>query len=590
MTANSASEQTDNIRHLMDTALGRQAADLAVINARVLNVFTGELLENQCVCVTAGKIAYVGQIRPEMTGADTHVIDADGMVVIPGFIDGHAHIAGGYCPEEFLNYAMRGGTTAVVTEVFESYFFAGLEGVLDFLAACADQPIKIFATAPAMVSISGLSAGIDPQDLAHLLARPEILGMGESYWQGVLQHPEKYISAFEAVRRSGKTLEGHTAGAGEQKLAAYLAAGISSCHEPITAEEALSRLRQGLCVMIREGSVRRDLEAVSEIRNKGADLRRAALVSDGITPETLVENGYMEAIVQKAIDLGFAPVDAIRMATLNVAEHFGIDQQMGAVAPGRDADFLLVPDLETIRVECVVSCGRIIARQGKLLVSPRSHTFSEASGNTVSLPRAFTADDFAVRAPDERPTRRIRAMEMVTDLVTREKILDMPVAGGEIAADPEKDISKAAAINRRQVPGRCFTGFIFGFGIHAGALASSGAWDTSDLIVVGADEADMAAAVNRIRETGGGTVAFKDGRVVAELPQPVLGVMSELPMDRIIEANRALKAAAQTLGIGFPDPVLSLMTLTGAAIPFLRICEQGLVDLKTGNTVDLFAD
>ncbi|MBA2881007.1 adenine deaminase [Desulfosalsimonas propionicica] len=574
---------------LMDAALGKIPADLVVINARVLNVFTGELPENCGICVKDGKVAYVGTGVEEMADSDTHVIDAGGMTVIPGFIDGHTHMAASLVPEEFLKYAMTGGTTTIVTEVFEGYFAAGLAGVTDYLAACREQPIKIFATAPAMVSISSLSAGIDTEDLQALLSRPEILGMGEAYWQEVLQHPERYMAAFEMVRKSGKTLEGHTAGASEQKLAAYLAAGISSCHEPISAEEALSRLRQGLYVMIREGSVRKDLEAVSEIRHKNIDLRRAALVSDGITPEALSRSGYMETIVQKAIDLGFAPVDAIRMATLNVAEHFRMDLQIGAVAPGRDADFVLIPDISTICARCVVSRGKVIAENGKLLVSPRPHVFAQTAYNTVRLPRDLDAADFAVTAPDLEPVQRVRVMEMVTDLVTREKIMDLPVINGGIAADPENDIAKAAAVNFRQDPGRCFTGLVKGFGIKAGAMAASGAWDTSDLVAVGVNDADMAAAINRVSHNSGGIVAVKHGRVIGELALPVLGVMTEQPMADIIEANREIKSAASSLGIGFPDPVLSLLTLTGAAIPFIRLCEQGLVDLKTGQHLDLFA-
>jgi len=580
---------TDPVSLLRDAALGRTAPDLAVINARVFNVFTKELLDNTGICVKAGKIAYVGSGVKDMLRKETRVIDADGMTVIPGFIDGHAHMAGPLCPEEYLKYAMTGGTTTVVTEIFEAYFRAGLTGVTDYLSACCDQPIKVFATAPAMASISSLSAGIDLQDLQALLSRPDILGMGESYWQEVIQHPERYLKAFDMVRRSGKTLEGHTAGASEQKLAAYLAAGISSCHEPISAKEALSRLRQGLCVMIREGSVRRDLEAVSEICKTGADLRRAALVSDGITPEALAQEGYMEVLVQKAIDLGFPAAEAIRMATLNVAEHFRMDLKIGAVAPGRDADFLLIPEISQIRAQCVVSRGRIIAENGKLLVPPRPHEFSKSCKNTICLPRLFDADDFAIHAPETDGMHKIRVIEMVTDLVTKEKIIETPNDKGIITADPDQDMAKITAINHLQDPGRRFTGLIKGFGIKKGAIALSGAWDTSDLVVIGIDEADMAAGVNHICQTGGGIAAIKDGRVVAELPLPVLGVISEKPMAKILEANRKIKDSARSLGIEFNDPVLSLMTLTGAAIPFIRICENGLVDLKTGKTFGLFA-
>lgn len=577
------------IKRLMDAALGKEPADLAVVNAKLLNVFTGELLSDHGICVKDGKTVFVGREAGDLADKSTHIIDADGMTAIPGFIDGHTHIAGEHLPEEFLKYAMTGGTTAVITEIFEVYFAAGLSGVLEYLEAVRGQPIKIYAAAPAMVSISELAAGIDPEDLETILAQPEIICMGESYWQSVLQQPERYLPAFETIRKYGLPLEGHSAGAGEQKLAAYLNAGISSCHEPITVQETLSRLRQGLCVMIREGSVRRDLEAVAEIRRENVDLRRLALVSDGITPEALVEKGYMEALVQKAIDLGFAPAEAVRMASLNVAEHFGMGGNIGSIAPGRDADFILIPDINHIKAECVIAEGKIIAQNGKALVAPKPHTFSDSSKNTIPLPRPMQPADFEIHARSNRSKQSIRAIEMVSNLVTREKIIETPVHKGLIHAEPENELARVAAINRRQEPGKCFTGLIKGFGIKCGALASSGAWDVSGIIVVGADESDMAAAINAICETGGGIVAVKNGRVVAQLPQPVFGTISELPMERIMECGSEIKSAAESFGIKFPDPVLSLNTLTTPAIPFLRICEQGLVDLKTGATLDLFA-
>ncbi|MGM0453092.1 MAG: adenine deaminase C-terminal domain-containing protein [Thermodesulfobacteriota bacterium] len=577
-------------RQLMDVAAGRDTADLVVTNARVFNVFTGEVLDDHNVCVKGEKIASVGPNADEQIGEDTEVIDADGHCLIPGFIDGHAHIAWSFTPEQFLPQIMAGGTTAIVTETFEAYFSAGLDGVLDFLDACRNQPIKVYATAPAMVSISEFSAGIDSKDLETLLEMPEIVGMGESYWQGVLQRPDIYLPAFEKVRARGKTLEGHTAGASEKKLSQYAAAGISSCHEPIGADEALSRLRQGLYVMIREGSIRKDLAAVSEIRKSNVDTRRLVLVTDGVSPDELLDSGYMESVVQKAIDCGFAPADAIRMATLNVAEHFGIDGDIGAVAPGRYADFLLVPELNDIRAACVVSNGRVIARNGRRNAdaAARPHRFADASRNSIHLPGPMTAGDFAVSPPDENPVQQVRVIEMVTDLVTRENIMEMPVSEGIIPCDCENDIVKIAAINRRQAPGKSFTGFIKGFGMTCGAMAASGAWDTSDMVVVGAEETDMAAAVNRIYEMQGGITAVKNGKVIAELPLPVFGVISDLAMEEIISRNQALTAAARDLGIAFADPLLTIVTLTGAAIPFLRICEQGLVDLKNGQHLGLF--
>jgi len=587
-TSGLASYENKSRRNLMDVALGKAPADLAVVGASVLNVFTGELLDNHAICVKGDRIAYVGPNPEEMISDRTRVINADGRCVIPGFIDGHAHIAWSYPPAGFLAHAMAGGTTALVTETFEAYFAAGYDGVVDFLAACRDQPIKIYATAPAMVSISRAARGIDPDDLEKLLRRDDILGMGESYWQGVVQSPDHFLPAFARVRGARKALEGHTAGANEKKLAAYVAAGISSCHEPIKADEALSRLRQGLYVMIREGSIRRDLAAVSAIRNMGVDLRRMVLVTDGVSPDELMEDGYMEFVVQKAIACGFDPVTAIRMATLNVAEHFSLSGDIGAIAPGRYADLVIIPDLATIRAELVISNGRVIAENGKSLIAATPYGFSAASRNSIALPSPFSAADFRIMPPNESLVQTVRAIEMVTDLVTRETMLEMPVMEGELRSDPEADIIKVAAIDRRINPGKRFVGFIKGFGMKTGALASSGAWDCSDIIVAGADDDDMAVAVNRIRETQGGIVAVKAGRIIAELPLPVFGVISDLSLAEIADRTRDLKAAAAGLGVPFPDPTLTVITLTGAAIPYLRICEEGYVNLKDGRTMGLF--
>ncbi|MFH0844769.1 MAG: adenine deaminase C-terminal domain-containing protein [Pseudomonadota bacterium] len=573
---------------LMKVAMGESAADLAVVNAKVLNVYTGEILDGYSVCVWDRWIAYVGKSPGDAIGPHTRVIDANGKILIPGFIDGHGHIAWTSTAENFLEYAISGGTTTIVTETLEPYPVGGLEGLLDFLESLKDQPIKNFATAPGMVSTSRTSIGISMEDLKELLQREDIIGLGETYWQGVVQDPEVYLPPLMETLRIRKTLEGHTAGANEKKLMAYLAAGITSCHEPIKADEVLDRLRLGLHVMVREGSVRRDLETISKIKDAGIDLRRLILASDGVQPAELLERGYMEYIVQKAIDCGFDPVEAIRMATLNVAEHFRLDDLIGGIAPGRYADMVLIPDMGTIRAEYVVSNGKVIAQDGKLLVPPRRHTFAPRSLNSIKLKKRLKSEDFAIRAPGHGATARVRVIAMVTDLVTRELIQEVPVTDGEIFADPGCDILKIAAVERTRQPGKIFVGLIQGFGLKSGAMASSGAWDTRDIIVVGARESDMALAVNRVCELQGGTVVSNEGKILEEIPMPVFGIMSQLPIRELNQKIKALWNAVSRLGVPFPNPTLSLVTLTTAAIPFLRICEEGLVNIKDGKTLGLF--
>ncbi len=289
----------EETRQLMKVSLGEEKADLAVVNAKIVNVYTGELLEDQSITVKGKWIAYVGQNAEDAIGPETEVIDADGRTIIPGLIDGHTHIASMFTAAEFLKYAMSGGTTTVVTETLEPYPVCGYAGVVDFLASLKDQPIKILSTAPAMISISSATRGVSQEDLAKLLERDDIIGLGESYWQAILQYPADILPQYEQTLLAGKTLEGHSAGASDKKLAAYVAGGISSCHEPINAGQVLERLRLGLHILVREGSIRRDLEEIAQIKDSGIDLRRLILSTDGVEPQDLIEKGYMEYVLQR---------------------------------------------------------------------------------------------------------------------------------------------------------------------------------------------------------------------------------------------------------------------------------------------------
>ena len=577
-------------KKLIQVALGQDQADLAIVNANLLNVYTGEILKSYSVCTKNKWIAYVGDKPDDKIGQKTKVIDAGGKTLIPGLIDGHTHLSWLYTVSEFLNCITPGGTTSLVTETMEPFPVAGYAGVADFLESTQEQPVKIFATAPFMASISQKTRGISTQDLDKLLARENVIGLGESYWQSVFQEPDRMLSVYNKTLGFGKTLEGHSAGARGNKLNAYIAAGITSCHEPIQAEEVLERLRLGMYVMVREGSVRRDLEAISEIKESGIDLRRLILVSDGVGPIDLLEKGGMEFVVQKAINCGFDPITAIQMATLNVAQHFGLDHLIGGLAPGRYADMVIIPNTNTLQALCVISNGQVIAQDGQQLVSPRKHQFSQNSQNSIHLPKPFSASDFSIPMENGANEVTVRIIDMITDLVTREVTMQLPVIDGKINTDLNRDLIKVAAIDRTHVPGKTFIGLIKGFNLTAGAFACSGAWDSSDIIVVGADETDMAAAVNRIHALQGGAVVCRDGRVLSEIPLPVFGIVSTQPIEVIASQLKAVKAAVAGLGVRFPDPILSIITLTGAAIPYLRICEEGLVNLKDGKTLGLLVE
>ena len=583
-------EGTDRAKELINVILGKEKADLAIINATILNVYTGELLDHYSVTIKGEWIAYVGKNPEDTIGPGTHVIDSKGKTIIPGLIDGHTHLVWLYNVSEFLRYAMVGGTTSIITETMETFPLMGYKGVVDFLDSLTDQPIKIFATAPSMVSISKKARGISKATLKKLLLRDDILGLGESYWQTVLQEPEEYLPIFKETLQFGKRLEGHSAGAKGEKLMAYIASGISSCHEPINSEEVLERLRLGMHVMIREGSIRSDLASISRIKDAGVDLKRLILVTDGIEPGDLLEKGYMEFVVQKAIYCGFEPINAIQMATINVAEYFFLDGIVGGIAPGKYADMLIIPDPRIIKAEYVISKGKIIAREGNLLVSPRKYVFSKESLNSIHLLRELKPSDFSIPVKKDSSHVNVRVIDQVTDLVTKELITSVPVIDGEIRQDVSKDILKVAAIDRRYFPGKIFVGLIRGFRLKGGAIACSAAWDTSDIIVVGENDKDMAGAVNRIYALQGGAIVYSGGKILAEIPLPVFGIISDMPMQTLAKRMEEITRIIKDLGFPYENPLLTLVTLTGAAIPFLRICEEGLVNLKDGKTLGLIVD
>jgi adenine deaminase len=267
-----------------------------------------------------------------------------------------------------------------------------------------------------------------------------------------------------------------------------------------------------------------------------------------------------------------------------------LDHLIGGIAPGRYADMLIIPDLNTITPEYVISNGKIIVQKEQRLVSPRKHLFSENSRRSVYLPKYLTSEDFFIPVPDEVGQLDVRVIDMVTDLVTKEIIRSLLVTDAQIKADPVQDILKIAAIERADDSGKRFIGLIRGFQMRSGAIASSAAWDTSDIIVVGTNDADMAMAVNRIRDLQGGAVLCNQGKILSEIPLPVLGLISDMPMETLVQRIEEFRIESEEVGIPFSDPLLTLVALTGAAIPFLRICEEGLVRLKDGKCLGLFAN
>jgi len=574
---------------LMKVALGEAEADLAIINGSIVNVYTGEVVEGASVLIKGNRIAYVGNDVGKAIGSSTRVIDANAKTLIPGLIDGHTHIDSVFSISEVLRYAVQGGTTTIITETSNIAAPLGYEGVIQFLRSARNQPVKIFITAPPMVTLSPVSEehALSVKQLRNLLGRKEVIGLGEPYWGEVVDGDRRVLDLITETINWGKKVDGHSSGARGSKLQAYISSGVSSCHEPISTEEVRERLRLGLFVLIREGEIRRDLEAISQIKEENIDLTRLAISTDGIGPWQLVSDGYMEFVVQKAINFGFSPIQAIQMATINTAQHFALDDIIGGIAPGKYADIVIIPNLGTIQAEYVISNGQVVAQDGQPVVLPRKHRYPQSIRNSIHLAKDFEAEDFAIPVESSRRQVKVRVIDQVTNLVTREEFVDMPVSDGQLKPDAGKDILKVAAIERSYGTGKSFVGLIRGIGLKRGAIATSSVWDCGDIIVVGADETDMAQAVNRIKELAGGMVVCAGNRILAEIALPVAGWISTQPMETIADKLHCIQQVATDLGGNFPDIRITLAVLPTPAIPFLRICEHGLVNLRDNRFVDL---
>ena len=554
-------------------ARGDEPADVVVRGGQILSVFTREWLETD-LAIADGYIAGFGEYEGETE------IDATGRFVVPGFIDAHMHLESPkLLPDEFARLVLPLGTTAVVADPHELANVLGTDGVHWLLDFCADLPLDVYFMASSCVPASRFESprrALNEGDLEGLLRRRRVLGLAEMMnFPGVIAGDAAELAKLSL---SGAThVDGHAPGVVGKQLNAYTAAGIRSDHEALTVEEGRERLRAGMWLLIREASMARNLHALLPLVDELGP-SRIAFCTDDKDPDDIAERGHINGMVRDAVAAGIGPEDALVLASLNTALWHGLSH-LGALAPGYQADILVLPDLESFHPELVLKAGR------ELVEIARSEV-PEWVKHTVRIDRVGP-ERFRI---DWRDGAKARVIGLVRDQVVTESLVEEPTGrDGEAVADPARDLAKIAVVERHLGTGRIGLGFVRGLGLKAGALGSTVAHDAHNIVVVGMNDADMARAVERLAELGGGIVAVENGEILAELPLPVGGLLSDLPLAEVVERSRSCTQAAERLGCTGSTPFLTMSFLALSVIPSLKITDQGLVDVDRFELVPLEA-
>lgn len=581
---------------LVATATGRASADVVIRSGRVVNVITGEILDGLDVAVRLGRIALLGDAS-KCIGKDTEVINAEGFYLVPGFLDGHLHIESSMVTvSQFAKAVLPCGTTAVFMDPHEIANVLGMDGIRLMIEEGRNLPLKVYATMPSCVpaapGFEDAGAEISPDDIRSAMTWDEVVGLGEMMnFPGVLAGDPGVQRKIAETLKAGKVVTGHYASPDlGPNLSAYASCGIISCHESVTWQESLAKLRLGMYAKLREGSGWRDIKATVKCYTEtGIDPRRIVLVTDDVHPDTLLTLGHVNHVVRRAIEEGTPPVVAVQMATINAAECFGMSQDLGSITPGKFADILFIKDLADPRPEKVMADGRIVAEKGRMLVEFPLPAYPEYATGSVHLARPLVRNDFRIKAGLSGKSARIRAIE-VTDgqAVTKHGEIDLRCDNnGEIHASRDKDLAKVAVIERHKATGTMALGFVRGFGLECGAVASTVAHDSHNLLVVGMDDGDMVVAANTLAEAGGGMVVVKDGRVSAILRLPIAGLMSDEPVEKVQSSVEGLAQAWKALGCRLASPFMTMALLSLPVIPELRITNRGLVDVTEFQFVPL---
>jgi adenine deaminase len=563
-------------------ASGEGKADLLIKNGRVVNVFSGEI-EKKDIAIFGGMIIGFGDYRAKK------IIDVEGDFLCPGLIDGHVHIESSMVTiPEFARAVLPNGTTTVVIDPHEIANVLGQKGIRFMAESARRIPLNVFIMIPSCVPATHMEtsgATLKATDLKPLLEEPWAIGLAEMMnFPGVIYRDPEVLKKIEVAK--GKRIDGHAPMLSGKGLYAYVSAGIRSDHECTTLKEAKEKMKNGMWIMIREGTTARNLKDLLPLVTP-KNSRRFFFVTDDRHPKELLEEGHINSMVKKAIKLGVDPVLAIQMATLNAAEYFRLDD-LGAIAPGYRADIITFDHLSRFQIKKAFKDGVLVAEKGKIFPHLKKTRLLPSTIRKMGLRiKPLQKDDLILRS--DQPFAKV--IQLVPDqIVTRKVIKEIRLSEGVAYPNLKEDILKIAVVERHRATGNIGIGFVQGFGLKKGAIGSTVAHDSHNLVIVGTNDLDILKTVEVIQAMGGGLAAVSEQRVLASLPLPIAGLMAEVPVRDVNERLKALLNLTKALGCKLPDPFMTLSFLSLPVIPELKITDKGLVDVNQFKIVPLFGE
>ena len=585
------SSLASSISSLNSVAMGDKKADLVLKNCNLLSVYTREIIPKTQIAIINDRIAYVGLDASHTLGPKTVTIDVQNKYVSPGFADPHLHIDQFVLPSEFIKKALLCGVTSLFSDPIDIVSVAGYRGFQEFLKLCEDLPIRIFQVVPGGLPVDTKFSNSKTLSLSQeksAVKHPHVLGLGEVFsWTKVTLREPKTMKSLSTMLECDCIINGHTSGINEKKLNAYVSSGILSCHEPINFDQVLERLRLGMWIMIREGSIRRDLkEIIPRILSHGTYLNRLMFCSDGLDPLDITKFGHIDHCIRESIKLGLKPLDAITMASKNNFDYYNMGKDLGGIAPGKLADILIFNDLKSFKPSKVFVGGKLVVSNGSVVAHIKKKIILPLFKKTVKL-KKFSKNDFLVKS--KKKNILVNTIFMQTEIITKIGSAELHSKDGLVSASLDSDVWKVAAFDRIHGTNRHSIGFLENFGADIGAFATTWSFHENDMIVIGSNDSDMAIASNNIIKNQGGLVVVKSGKILASLPLQFAGIISTDSFETVSSNFQKIINSIVDSGCKFTRPHLIPLFLPFLALPSIRILSGGIVDVKKRCYIKLFS-